>query len=241
MSTENQFATTNAVVLAGGLGTRLRSEVSDRSKVVADVGQRPFITRLFDQLIGVGVKKAILCTGFKAEGVQELLGNRYQSLELVYSPEPSPLGTAGALRLAIPLMESPTLFVLNGDSYFTGNLLSFMDFHITNAASASIMLSYMNSIADYGQVKISKDGRIETFDEKRGIDEPGWVNAGLYLLSKEWIKSIPNGRNVSLEAEMFPAWIGQAFYGFQAEGTLLDIGTPERYRQAADFFKALDE
>lgn len=238
---DESYAEITSVILAGGLGTRLRSDVSDRSKVVAEVGERPFITRLFDQLIAIGVRKAVLCTGYKAEGVQALLGDHYGDLQLLYSPEPEPLGTAGALRLALPEMDTETLFVMNGDSYFSGNLFNLLDFHQEKAAFGSIMLCYIEDVASYGQVKVSKTHAIEAFDEKRGIAESGWVNAGLYLLRKQWIESIPTGRKVSLEADMFPAWIGHNLYGYQAKGTLLDIGTPERFRRAEQYFASFED
>lgn len=236
---DNSYAGITAVILAGGLGTRLRSEVPDRSKVVATVGDRPFITRLLDQLMDTGVRKAVLCTGYKGEGVQALLGDRHRDLQLVYSLEREPLGTAGALRHALPKMDTDTLLVMNGDSYFSGNLLKLLRFHRENAASGSIMLCYSENASAYGHVNISETHLIEAFEEKRGVEESGWVNTGCYLLSKRWIESIPPGRKVSLEAEIFPAWIARNLYGFRAEGQLLDIGTPERYRQAERFFAAL--
>lgn len=231
---------TTALILAGGLGTRLREAVSDRSKVVAEVGGRPFITRLFDQLVGLGIPRVVLCTGYKAEGVEAILGLNYGPLELVYSPEPEPLGTAGAIRLAADFIQSETALILNGDSFFSANPLELFEFHNRKGANATIMVSFMEDVAAYGQVRISDTAEIEAFEEKRGVSEPGWVNAGLYLLRKDWITSIPSGRQVSLEQDVFPGWIGQGFFGFQAEGTLLDIGTPERYANAEEFFAALD-
>lgn len=234
------FGDTTALILAGGLGTRLREAVQDRSKVVAEVGGRPFITRIFDQLENAGVRRVVLCTGYKAEGVEAILGTRYNALELAYSPEPEPLGTGGALRNALNLIESTEALVLNGDSYFSANPLKLKDFHEQNGANGSIMLCLLQDIAAYGGVRTNDAAEIVAFEEKRGIAEPGWVNAGLYLLRKDWIASIPRGRPVSLETEVFPGWIGHGFFGLRAEGTLLDIGTPERLAKAEEFFAALD-
>jgi D-glycero-alpha-D-manno-heptose 1-phosphate guanylyltransferase len=238
---QESFEDITAVILAGGQGTRLQSEVSDRSKVVAEVGDKPFITRIFDQLIAVGVRKAILCTGYKAEGVEALLGTHYKELILEYSPESEPLGTGGAIRNALPKMDTETLLVMNGDSYFSGNLLKLLDFHNMNRACTSIMLCFIENVVSYGQVKVSANHLVEAFQEKQGIAQPGWVNAGLYLLKKDWVKSIPTGRKVSLEAELFPSWIGKQLLGYSAEGTLLDIGTPERYHRAEQYFATLDK
>lgn len=231
---------TTALILAGGLGSRLREAVSDRSKVVADVGGRPFITRIFDQLVTLGTRRAVLCTGYKAEGVEAILGDQYGPMALEYSPEPEPLGTAGALRHAADRIGSDAALVLNGDSYFSANPLQLFDFHNQKSANASIMVCSKSDVAAYGRVRINESAEIEAFDEKRGVSEPGWINAGLYLLRNDWIESIPSGRPVSLELDVFPGWIGQGLYGLQAEGTLLDIGTPERYAKAEQFFAALD-
>src|SRR3989338_6029269 len=104
-------------ILAGGLGTRLRSVIADRPKVLAEVRGRPFLTYIFDQLIAASIKYAVLCTGYLGEKVCDRFGDSYGSLRLAYSQEPSPRGTAGALRLALPLFKSDSVLVMNGDSY----------------------------------------------------------------------------------------------------------------------------
>jgi NDP-sugar pyrophosphorylase family protein len=234
------FGDTTAVILAGGLGTRLRETVSDRSKVVAEVGGRPFITRIFDQLGAAGVRHVVLCTGYKAKGVEALLGDRFGEIALSYSPEPEQLGTGGALRNALGSIRSDEALVLNGDSYFSSNPLELKDFHRKHDAIASIMLSYMKDVASYGQVRVTESEEIQAFEEKSGVSAAGWVNAGVYLLRKDQIASIPSGKSVSLERETFPGWIGKGLYGYKAAGTLLDIGTPERYANAEAFFDSLD-
>jgi len=115
-----------AVILSGGLGTRLRSVVSDRPKVMAMVAGRPFLTHLLDQLVESGIRKTVLCTGYMAELIQNELGERYRNMELAYSVEDTPLGTGGALRNAIGQISGNMLLVLNGDSYCSCHIADFM-------------------------------------------------------------------------------------------------------------------
>src|SRR5882724_6146944 len=111
-----------AAILVGGLGTRLRTAVPDRQKVVAPVGGRPFVFRLLDQLADAGLQRVVLCTGYKAEQVAELVGTAYRGLSISYSTEPMSLGTAGALRQTLPLLDSDTVLAMNGDSFCEINL-----------------------------------------------------------------------------------------------------------------------
>ena len=112
-----------AVILAGGFGTRLKSVVSERPKALAPVRNRPFIVFLLDQLIAAKVESAVLCIGYLGGKIKNCLGDKYKSLHLEYSHESKPLGTAGALKLALPFFESNSILVLNGDSYFETNLM----------------------------------------------------------------------------------------------------------------------
>ena len=118
-----------AAILAGGLGTRLRPAVADRPKVLAPVGGRPYLTYLLDQLAGAGVREVVLLTGYAADEVRDALGDRYGRMRLRYSVEPAPLGTAGALRLALPLLAAPAVLLLNGDSYCDADLGAFRRSH----------------------------------------------------------------------------------------------------------------
>ena len=135
------LANTTAVILAGGLGTRLRSVVPDRPKVLADVSGRPFIEYLLDQLVTESVQSVVLCTGYKGDQVQNRLGTNYRNMPLHYSREQYPLGTGGALRLALPMIESDPVLVLNGDSYCEARLAQFAAWHTARESSATILLS----------------------------------------------------------------------------------------------------
>lgn len=223
------------MILAGGYGTRLSSIVADRPKVLADVNGRPFLSYLLDQLCISKVKSVIICSGYKGEMIVQAFQYRYKNQELIYSQEPEPLGTAGALKLSLDFCSAEHIMVMNGDSFYDTDLLSFQKWHYLKRADCSISLTYMMSSKRFGFVKTDEDGRIEEFEEK-GIERSGWINAGVYIFRREIIAAIPINRMVSLEREILPQLIGEKFYGYKAHGPFIDIGTPESYKKAKEFF-----
>lgn len=225
-----------AVILAGGLGTRLRSVVADRPKVLAQVLSKPFLAYLLDQVAGVGVRHVVFCVGYLSEQIRAAFGAVYAEMHLVYSQESMPLGTAGALRLALPLLQSETVLVMNGDSFCQVDLGAFWVWHFARDANATLLLTEVADTRRYGRVQVDEEGSILGFDEKDAIGGAGWINAGIYLLSRHLLLAIPTNRFVSLESEMFPTWINQGLYGYRSGGRFLDIGTPEAYAAAENFF-----
>jgi D-glycero-alpha-D-manno-heptose 1-phosphate guanylyltransferase len=265
-------------ILAGGLGTRLRSVVSDRPKVLALVRGKPFLAYLLDQLGEAGIRRVVLLTGYKGEQIEETFGSRYGDIQLEYSAETEPLGTAGALRLALPkLFAAPTsngdqaagtVLMLNGDSFCAADLNEFRAFHgqyhtnpkrergsqitpslalrvgVTSSSieslgtgGASLVLTSVPDTSRFGKVEVAPDDRVERFVEKQEAGGAGWINAGIYLIPRNLIEQIPAGRPVSIEREMFPAWSQSGnLRGFRGQGEFLDIGTPESYRAAEEFF-----
>lgn len=226
-----------AAILAGGLGTRLRSRIADRPKVLAPVLGRPYLAYLLDQLADAGVHRVVLLAGYRAEQVRSAFGTAYAGLDLAYSCEPSPLGTAGALREALPHLSSGSILLLNGDSYCAAPLGDFWAFHHRQVADLSLVLTRVPDASRYGRVQIAADGRIVRFEEKCTAEGAGWVNAGIYLLRRSLIEEIPAEGAVSLEREMFPRWTaGKRCRGFTCRAPFLDIGTPDSYAQAESFF-----
>jgi NDP-sugar pyrophosphorylase family protein len=227
-----------ALVLAGGLGTRLRPVLADEPKVLAPVAGRPFLAYLLDQLRDAGFDRAVLCTGYRGEQVEAALGSSYEGIKLVYSRETTPLGTAGALRLALPLVRSETVLVMNGDSFCGVGLGSVWKWHAAQAADTTAVLVEVGDTARYGAVSSGADGRITAFVEKGTERGAGWINAGIYVMACDRLETIPEGRPVSLEREMLPSWIEQGVRGYRtAPGTrFLDIGIPEAYAEAERFF-----
>ncbi len=227
----------DALILAGGLGTRLRSIMPDRPKVLAPVGERLFLSYILEQLIESGIQHAVLCTGYLGDRVQVSFGDHYGSMSLAYSRESMPLGTAGAIRFAESLLESNPVLVMNGDSYCQADLDKFCQWHIEKHSKATLLLAHVLDTKRYGQVKTDQNGALVRFVEKDGGHGPGWINAGVYLLDRDLVAAIPSGRAVSLEKEIFPDWIGRNIYGYQSEGRFLDIGIPEDYERAESFFQ----
>jgi NDP-sugar pyrophosphorylase family protein len=226
------MAQLTAVILAGGLGTRLRPVVGDRPKVLAEVGGRPFLAHLLDQLQGAGVERAVLCTGYRAEQVEAAFGARYGRLRLAYSRETVPLGTGGALRLALRQVRSDRFLALNGDSYFGADLAAFIDDCQERDAAAALVLAAVDETARYGRVEIDAAGQVLSFVEKGLTRGPGLINAGIYWLDRALLEKVPASRHVSLERDVFPTWIGRGFLGWLGEGPFVDIGTPSSYAEA---------
>jgi D-glycero-alpha-D-manno-heptose 1-phosphate guanylyltransferase len=220
-----------AVVLAGGFGTRLRSVVSDRPKVLAPVAGRRFVAYLLDQLADAGFQQTIVCTGHLGDQVREAFGNRWRKLQLRYSQEPEPLGTAGALRYALDSFPMDEMLVLNGDSFCEVDLRALAELHHSRRAAATIAVTEVPDAGRYGGVKIDAAGAVSSFAEK-GTAGPGLINAGVYALDRQFVASIPSGIEVSLERDCFPQIIGKGLYAHRVDGRFLDIGTPDSFAAA---------
>jgi NDP-sugar pyrophosphorylase family protein len=231
-----RIADITTIILAGGLGTRLRSVFSHRPKVLAEILGRPFLTYLLDQLSCAGAREVVLCTGYMASKVQEVYGDTYKYLHLLYSQEDEPLGTGGALRLALPLLNSDPVLVMNGDSYIHADLNSYVDWFFRKDRKASLLLTSVSDTGRYGMVKVGKDENILAFEEKGMARGAGWINAGVYLLKKSLVRLIPPGKAFSLERELFPSLVGKGLFGYQCKGSFIDIGTPKSYAAAEKFF-----
>jgi D-glycero-alpha-D-manno-heptose 1-phosphate guanylyltransferase len=225
-----------ALILAGGLGTRLKTVVSDRPKILASVNGRPFICYLMDQLIRVDFKDVMLCTGYKGELVRETFGSCYAGLNIRYSTETEPMGTGGALRLALTLIENEIVLVMNGDSYCDVDLSSFIKWYVESNISAAMLLTKVSDTRRYGRVEIDKNGLIKRLDEKGDDLSSGWINAGIYMLQRSKIHTIPPAQKYSLEHEFFPKLVGKDLYGYKYDRAFIDIGTPESYAEAEDLF-----
>ena len=225
-------------ILAGGLGTRLREVVADRPKVLAEIHGRPFVAYLLDQLAAAGFRDVVLCTGWQAEAVEAALGRTHGPLSLRYSREPAPLGTAGALRHALPALAGELVLVMNGDSYCDADLGAALEAHQARAAEATLVLVEVPDTSRYGRVELDAAGAICRFVEKQAAGGPGWINAGIYFLARTRLARIPPGVALSLEREVFPGWVGEGLVGLRTHAAFLDIGTPESYAAASAFFRA---
>ena len=223
-----------ALVLAGGQGTRLRPLTLDVPKPVVPLAGRPFLSYMLDWLEDHGVDHVVLSCGFLSDGVRGVLGSRHGDLRISYVEEEEPLGTAGPVRLAADtgLLED-RLLVLNGDLLTDIDLSAQVERHERTGARGTLALIAVDDTSSYGVVPTTSDGQVEAFLEKSPGPAPtNRVNAGCYVLEREVIDSIPSGRAVSFEREVFPSLVGDGLYGFPVEGYWKDIGTPTRYMEA---------
>jgi NDP-sugar pyrophosphorylase family protein len=229
------FADCAAVVLAGGQGTRLRSVLPDRQKVVAPVGGRPFLAWMLDRLDAAGLEVAVLCTGHLAAQVRAALGTRHGRLALRYSEEPVPLGTGGALRRALVQTSARTFLVLNGDSVSDVDVAAVVRRHRERGARGTLVLARVPDARRYGAVRVGRNCRVLGFEEKPPVARPGWVYAGIAVIARELLAAAPPGRACSLERELLPSWVAAGIEAYRTRRTFLDIGTPAAYAQAAHF------
>ncbi len=238
-----------ALILAGGLGTRLRPVVADRPKSMAAVDDRPFLAYQIAGLRRWGVEHVVLCVGYLHEHVSAYFGDGTASgLRIDYSVEDRPLGTGGAVKLAERFVRGPFL-VLNGDTYFDVDLRAMARAHQARAVPGGVngngrpgeahTAGPLGTVAvvevpdtrAFGSVALRADGRIEAFREKSADLAPGFINAGIYWLEKDVMNHIPSGRAVSLERDVFPGLVAdrRGLYAFPAAGFFVDIGTPDGY------------
>jgi D-glycero-alpha-D-manno-heptose 1-phosphate guanylyltransferase len=227
-----------ALILAGGLGTRLQSVVSDVPKPMAQVAGKPFVEYILKYLKEFGVERVVLSIGYKAEAFQEYFGKNYQGLELEYVIEKEPLGTGGALKLALKHCLHNDVLVLNGDTFFNIELDDLWIFHLLHQADITIALREVENASRYGTVQLNNDGKITAFIEKTGKEEEGLINAGIYIVKKTVFKNYTLPEKFSLEKDFFEKYLTELkLYGCVCEGYFIDIGIPEDYKKAQDDFK----
>jgi NDP-sugar pyrophosphorylase family protein len=225
------------LVLAGGYGSRLRGLVNDRPKPMAPVAGRPFAEWLLIGLRDQGARHFVFCTGYLAEAIEKHFGDGGKwGVAVTYSQEPTPLGTAGALALAASRISSDRFFAVNGDSYCPIALPRLLALHTERRARATLWLIPIDDSSRHGSVEVGPDGQVLSFREKPSEGRSGLINAGVYAFERSVLDAIPQGRPVSLETEILPGLAGRGLHAAVGEGPFLDIGTPEAYETAEDFF-----
>lgn len=234
MNANINLSSLDAVILAGGMGTRLKTVVSDRPKPLAHINGRPFLDLLIENLRLQGLRRFVFCVGHQREQIIDHFKSRNDS-EFLFSEESRPLGTGGALRHALPLIRGTPFFLLNGDSYCNVNLNELLTFHNNRKARASIVVSESQGRNDGGNIDLAADGRIISFREKisDSLGSSSLINAGIYVLTRDLSSTWQAEDPFSLERDAFPqlASEGQCF-GFLVNTEVIDIGTPERYANA---------
>ena len=231
-----------AALLVGGMGTRLRAVVPNAPKPLATVGDKSFLDFLVRQLHSQGIRRLVMCTGYMADQIENYFGGGEKwDVSIVYSRELQPLGTAGAIKLAVPYLQGASEFiVMNGDSFMEVDLDRLLEFHRKSHAIASLAARRVDNAARYGTLQLGENGRVSAFLEKTGEESPGLVNAGVYIFNHELLEKIPDGP-CSLEKDVFPSLLGRGIYALEQQGVFIDIGTPEDYARAQGICDRLDQ
>lgn len=248
-----------AILLCGGMGTRLRSVVADRPKPMADICGKPFLQYLLEMLREKGITEVIFALGYMGEMIEEYFqdGSAF-GLKIAYSYEEDPLGTGGAIRNALPKIMEEEVLVLNADTYFPMDYQGLYRFHQENDGDFSLATRAVPDISRYGAVRRDPAGRILAWNEKlgdggqqpgEGSKQPiegnaqqaassspkslsGEINGGIYVMKKSLVAEIPEGKQ-SLEQDCIPKWLseGKRIFGLPFHGYFMDIGIPKDYQQ----------
>ncbi len=223
-----------ALILAGGEGTRLRPLTSTLPKPVVPLVDRPFIAFMIDWLRGHGVDDVVMSCGHLADGVRSVLGDgEAVGVRLRYVEEPRPLGTGGALKFAQEWLDDRFL-MLNGDTLTDIDLSAQIAAHERTGARATLGLYAVEDPSSYGLVRLAADGKVTEFVEKPAPDQvdTNHVSAGMYVLERSVLDLLAPGEPASIERDVFPRLVGDGLYGHVGSGYWMDIGTPDRYLQA---------
>lgn len=219
-----------AIILAGGKGTRLSHVVTDTQKVMAPISGRPFLCYVLDSLISKGFNSFILAVGYKSEQLCSFFGSSYRGAEIIYSVEHSPLGTGGAIKKAFSMCRESAAAVINGDTFFDANFTQLFDFHKKSGADITVAAKKMCNFSRYGTIDCDESGRICAFREKKYCDS-GLINAGVYIVNKSLMSKIEKD-SFSFEKELLET-LSCKLYAEESDGFFIDIGVPEDYFSAA--------
>jgi len=231
---------TEAIVLAGGMGTRLRPVVSDLPKPMAPVRGRPFLAFVLDYLAREGVRSVVLAVGYKWESIQVQFGSKYGPLRLQYAVETAPLGTGGGMRLALEQTVGDSVLALNGDTFFPAALDPLTRLHEAAGADMTLALKRMERCERYGTLQLDTGGPLDTtgritgFAEK-GTVEQGLINGGIYAIRRELLREWELGRAFSIEKDVLEKLApARKFMGMAFDTYFIDIGIPEDYARAQE-------
>jgi D-glycero-alpha-D-manno-heptose 1-phosphate guanylyltransferase len=225
-----------AIILSGGLGTRLRKAVPNLPKPMVPIHNRPFLEHQMDYWIEQGITRFILSVGYLKDIIINHFGNSYKGVTIDYAIENSPLGTGGALLLAAKNLNE-TFLVINGDTFIEVDLASLYKFHLKNISKWTLAFFRTNEFKRYMLINISPKGEILSLNSHESV-ESGPANGGVYLIEPSAINffKVKNDEKISLENQLLPDFIynGEKIFGKECEGKFIDIGLPEDYNRAGD-------
>jgi D-glycero-alpha-D-manno-heptose 1-phosphate guanylyltransferase len=232
---------TEAIILAGGFGTRLQEVVSKVPKPMAEINGEPFLNYIFYKLKKEGIRTVVLSVGYLSQHIINYYKEEFAGIKIYYSIENTPLGTGGGIKLAIQNCKQHEILVLNGDSFFNVPIQKFYQNHISKNGDCSIALRHVVNASRYGSVETDSKDRIISFQEKKEIEVSGNINGGIYILNKKHFLENTTSGNFSIEQNYFQAQHKkEKFYGFPFHNYFIDIGIPESYNQANSDFKKFE-
>ena len=225
--------TTEAIILAGGFGTRLKHIVSDRPKPMAPINGTPFLSYVMKKISLAGIKHIVLSTGYLHNKIEAFYKDSFNGINISYACEFEPLGTGGAIMFALEKTTTDTVLVLNGDTLFNIDFEYFDTFFQDKKTPLCVALRHEKEVARYGSVEINSANKILAFTEKNKTNGKGLINGGIYLLKKNWLKNLPLPETFSFEKEILEKLYREnEFYGLPFDEYFIDIGVPEDYLRA---------
>lgn len=220
------------LILAGGLGTRLREVVTDVAKPMAPVNGKPFLEYVLEWVTGYETEKIVISAGYKADTIISHFNNCFNKVPIEYVTEEEPLGTGGAITNALKKLGGNDFIVLNGDTWFPVNLNEFSQFHFDNDSKITVALKMMTDFDRYGTV-ILEGPDIKGFNEKKYCNK-GLINGGIYIINRDFLSSFGMTGKYSFEKEVLERSAGSgSVKGMVFNDQFIDIGIPEDYRRAA--------
>lgn len=224
-----------AIILAGGRGTRLQTVVKNLPKPMAEINGFPFLKYLLDMLAQQGITTIILSVGYQQAIIKDYFQNNYLNMSVIYSSEDAPLGTGGAILQALNLTQNDDVYVLNGDTFFEVDLKKMRTVHIKTAADITLATKLMHKFNRYGVLKI-EEGLVTGFEEKKYHSE-GHINGGLYLIKKDLFNRFQLKNQFSFESDFLEKTVQQlSIKAFSCDGYFIDIGIPKDYELASTVF-----
>lgn len=229
----------DAIILAGGLGTRLREAVSDLPKALVPVNGRPFLDIILHFLSkSERVAKVIIAVGYMSNKViEQYEGCNDFGIKILFSEEKELLGTGGAIKKAMKYVETDNVLVLNGDSYADVSIDGLLLVHEKKNASMTVVLKEVENTNRYGRVRLDKDERVVSFEEKNSDSGGGYINGGIYILKRKIFDKVEDNRVLSIERDLFPLFLREAVYGYICYGKFIDIGVPATYKISSEYLK----
>lgn len=228
-----------AIILAGGFGTRLQKVVNDVPKPMAPVNRIPFLNYVFDYLRFYKIQHVVLSTGYLSEKIVEYYKDEFKGIKISYAKEETPLGTGGGIRNAMTKCTTDDVLVLNGDSFFDVDVKSHYRNHIFKQADCTLALRKVDNAARYGTIQLGRLNKIAAFKEKDNVEKEGLINGGVYILNRAiYLNKTEVDTAFSIEKDFYEKRLKELhIFGFEYNGYFIDIGIPEDYKKAQDDFK----